>query len=87
MKAFSAVSQAEMLFRRIGITFAVYGANESTERLIPFDIIPRVLTRRGLVEPRLEDVIGLAHGRRFELPRPAPIHLVERRVRHSRDSP
>ncbi len=38
-------SQAEMLFRRIGITFAVYGANESTERLIPFDIIPRVLTK------------------------------------------
>ena len=38
-------SQAELLFRRIGITFAVYGANESTERLIPFDIIPRVLTK------------------------------------------
>ena len=38
-------SQAEMLFRRIGITFAVYGANESTERLIPFDIIPRVITK------------------------------------------
>ncbi|KQP52502.1 MULTISPECIES: circularly permuted type 2 ATP-grasp protein [unclassified Methylobacterium] len=38
-------SQAELLFRRIGITFAVYGANESTERLIPFDIIPRVITK------------------------------------------
>ncbi|GJD56134.1 circularly permuted type 2 ATP-grasp protein [Methylobacterium dankookense] len=38
-------SQAELLFRRIGITFAVYGDNESTERLIPFDIIPRVLTK------------------------------------------
>ena len=37
-------SQAELLFRRIGITFAVYGDNESAERLIPFDIIPRVLT-------------------------------------------
>jgi uncharacterized circularly permuted ATP-grasp superfamily protein len=35
--------QAEMLFRRIGITFAVYGEKESTERLIPFDIIPRLL--------------------------------------------
>jgi uncharacterized circularly permuted ATP-grasp superfamily protein len=35
--------QAEMLFRRIGITFAVYGDKESTERLIPFDIVPRVL--------------------------------------------
>ena len=38
-------SQAELLFRRIGITFAVYGDNQSTERLIPFDIIPRVLTK------------------------------------------
>src|SRR5687767_2584751 len=37
-------SQAELFFRKIGITFAVYGDNESTERLIPFDIIPRVLT-------------------------------------------
>ena len=36
--------EAEMLFRRIGITFAVYGDAEAEERLIPFDIIPRVLT-------------------------------------------
>ena len=33
---------AELLFRRMGITFAVYGANSSEERLIPFDIVPRV---------------------------------------------
>ncbi len=38
-------SQAELMFRRIGITFAVYGDKDSTERLIPFDIIPRVLGR------------------------------------------
>jgi uncharacterized circularly permuted ATP-grasp superfamily protein len=38
-------SQAELMFRRIGITFAVYGEKDSTERLIPFDIIPRVLGR------------------------------------------
>ena len=38
-------AEAEALFRRIGITFAVYGDEESTERLIPFDIIPRVLTK------------------------------------------
>ena len=37
--------EAELLFRRIGITFAVYGQNEAEERIIPFDIIPRVLTR------------------------------------------
>ncbi len=37
--------QAEVLFRKIGITFAVYGDKEAAERLIPFDIIPRVLGR------------------------------------------
>ncbi len=37
--------QAELMFRRMGITFAVYGDSESTERLIPFDIVPRILGR------------------------------------------
>ena len=37
--------QAEILFRRIGITFAVYGADEATERLIPFDIVPRIISQ------------------------------------------
>ena len=39
--------EAEMIFRRVGITFAVYGAKDEsgtgTERLIPFDVIPRVI--------------------------------------------
>ncbi len=35
--------QAELFFRRIGITFAVYGDPDASERLIPFDIIPRIL--------------------------------------------
>ncbi len=35
--------EAELLFRRIGITFAVYGEENAQERLIPFDVIPRVL--------------------------------------------
>ena len=34
--------EAEMLFRRLGITFAVYGEGSGAERLIPFDVIPRV---------------------------------------------
>jgi uncharacterized circularly permuted ATP-grasp superfamily protein len=34
--------EAENRFRRQGITFAVYGDEEAAERLIPFDIIPRV---------------------------------------------
>ncbi len=36
-------AEAERLFRRIGITFAVYSEGGDPERLIPFDIIPRVL--------------------------------------------
>jgi uncharacterized circularly permuted ATP-grasp superfamily protein len=36
--------EAELLFRRIGITFAVYGEAEAQERLIPFDVIPRILS-------------------------------------------
>ena len=35
--------EAELVFRRIGITFAVYTEGGDPERLIPFDIIPRVL--------------------------------------------
>jgi uncharacterized circularly permuted ATP-grasp superfamily protein len=35
--------EAEVLFRRIGITFAVYGEAEAQERLIPFDVVPRIL--------------------------------------------
>src|SRR5450432_4468247 len=36
-------AEADALFHRVGITFAVYGQEEGTERLIPFDIVPRVL--------------------------------------------
>src|SRR5262249_31683534 len=47
--------EAELLFRRMGLTFAVYGEGDAQERLIPFDVIPRILSaaewallRRGL---------------------------------------
>lgn len=36
--------EADLLFRRMGITFAVYHEGAGTERLIPFDILPRVFT-------------------------------------------
>ncbi len=39
-------AEAEMLFRKIGITFAVYGEGGDPERLIPFDLIPRVFSGR-----------------------------------------
>jgi uncharacterized circularly permuted ATP-grasp superfamily protein len=35
--------EAELLFRRIGITFSVYAEGGDPERLIPFDIVPRIL--------------------------------------------
>jgi uncharacterized circularly permuted ATP-grasp superfamily protein len=36
-------AEADELFHRHGITFAVYGEDAGTERLIPFDIIPRII--------------------------------------------
>ncbi len=36
--------EAEGFFRRTGITFNVYGENDAEERLIPFDMIPRIIT-------------------------------------------
>ena len=52
--------QAELMFRRIGITFAVYGEADATERLIPFDIVPRVLTRAewSVIEAGLRQRVG-----------------------------
>jgi uncharacterized circularly permuted ATP-grasp superfamily protein len=42
--------EAELVFRRVGITFAVYGTKDEdgagTERLIPFDVIPRIIPKR-----------------------------------------
>jgi uncharacterized circularly permuted ATP-grasp superfamily protein len=35
--------EADLLFHRVGITFAVYGDEEGAERLIPFDTIPRII--------------------------------------------
>ncbi len=37
-------TEAEALFRRTGITFAVYGDGQAAERLIPFDILPRIIS-------------------------------------------
>ncbi|MEM9756995.1 MAG: circularly permuted type 2 ATP-grasp protein, partial [Pseudomonadota bacterium] len=38
--------EAERFFRRTGITFNVYGEAEADERLIPFDIVPRIISGR-----------------------------------------
>ena len=38
------MQDAERVFRRTGITFAVYGKEAAAERLIPFDIVPRIIS-------------------------------------------
>ena len=38
------MADAERVFRKTGITFAVYGEAEAAERLIPFDIVPRIMS-------------------------------------------
>jgi uncharacterized circularly permuted ATP-grasp superfamily protein len=35
--------EAESIFRRLGITFSVYGSENALERLIPFDLVPRII--------------------------------------------
>jgi uncharacterized circularly permuted ATP-grasp superfamily protein len=37
-------AEAESFFRRTGITFNVYGSDDAEERLIPFDMVPRIVT-------------------------------------------
>ncbi|MGB3722601.1 MAG: circularly permuted type 2 ATP-grasp protein [Pacificimonas sp.] len=37
---------AELAFRRLGITFAVYGSEEGDEKIIPFDVLPRIVSAR-----------------------------------------
>ncbi len=37
-------NEAESLFKKIGITFSVYNNFDSTERLIPFDMFPRIIS-------------------------------------------
>ncbi|MBB5709668.1 circularly permuted type 2 ATP-grasp protein [Sphingomonas xinjiangensis] len=62
---------AEAAFRQLGITFAVYGENDAAERIIPFDIVPRLFLHQewtslseGLVQrvqainAFLEDIYG-----------------------------
>ncbi len=62
---------AEAAFRQLGITFAVYGEEEASERIIPFDIVPRVFAaaewaklKQGLeqrvhaINAFLEDIYG-----------------------------
>ncbi len=79
--------EADVLFRRLGITFAVYGEGGDTERLIPFDVIPRVLTApewdalsEGLVQ-RVKALnaflYDVYHGREIVRARKIPAELID----------
>ena len=39
-------NEAENLFKKIGITFSVYNNFDSSERLIPFDMFPRIISSK-----------------------------------------
>jgi len=80
--------EAEALFRRVGITFAVYGEGGDPERLIPFDMIPRVfsanewdIVERGSIQRAkalnafLADVYGAKEILKAGI---VPAHLVEK---------
>ncbi len=81
-------AEAERFFRRTGITFNVYGENDGEERLIPFDIIPRIVSApewrklvRG-IEQRVRAINAFLHDiyHRQEIVRSGrlPEHLVSR---------
>ena len=73
---------AEATFRQLGITFAVYGDSDASERIIPFDIVPRIFLASewarlsdGLVQ-RVEAInadrkstrLNSSHSRRSRMP-------------------
>src|SRR5271170_7707929 len=54
-------AEADALFHRVGITFAVYGQEEGAERLIPFDIVPRVLPLESGLKQRVRALNAFIH--------------------------
>ena len=45
-------TEAENLFRKIGITFSVYNNYDASERLLPFDLFPRVITHNKCIDDK-----------------------------------
>jgi len=83
-------AEAESSFRRTGITFNVYGVEDAEERLIPFDMVPRIITgnewrkvRRG-IEQRVRALNAFMHDlyHRQEIIRSG--RLPERLFRHNK---
>ncbi|WP_425502245.1 circularly permuted type 2 ATP-grasp protein [Sphingobium jiangsuense] len=87
-KLLKKAAEAEDLFRKTGITFAVYGQEDAEERLIPFDIVPRIISAsewtrlsRG-IEQRVRAINAFLHDiyHRQEIVRAGrlPEHMVSR---------
>lgn len=81
--------EAETNFRKTGITFNVYGEDEAEERLIPFDMVPRIIdagewrrVTRG-IEQRVSALNAFMHDlyHRQEIVRAG--RLPERLLRHN----
>ncbi|MEM6578511.1 MAG: circularly permuted type 2 ATP-grasp protein, partial [Pseudomonadota bacterium] len=82
--------EAEEVFRLTGITFNVYGSEEAEERLIPFDIVPRVISGREWqrlsrgIEQRVVAINAFLHDiyHRQEILRAGriPVEMIERNV-------
>ncbi|MEM6480866.1 MAG: circularly permuted type 2 ATP-grasp protein [Pseudomonadota bacterium] len=82
--------EAEEVFRLTGITFNVYGSEEAEERLIPFDIVPRVISSREWqrlsrgIEQRVVAINAFLHDiyHRQEILRAGriPVDMIERNV-------
>ncbi|MEL6570915.1 MAG: circularly permuted type 2 ATP-grasp protein [Pseudomonadota bacterium] len=80
--------EAEDFFRRTGITFNVYGQAEAEERLIPFDIVPRIISAKEWtrltkgIEQRVRAINAFLHDiyRRQEILRAGrvPVDLIAR---------
>jgi len=80
--------EAEAFFRRTGITFNVYGEQDADERLIPFDLVPRIISasewrtlKRG-IEQRVKALNAFLHDiyHRQEILRAGriPVELIEK---------
>ena len=82
--------EAEAFFRRTGITFNVYGQSAAQERLIPFDLIPRIIANREWtklskgIEQRVRAINAFLHDiyHRQEILRAGivPVELISRNV-------
>ena len=59
--------RAQDIFRSVGITFNVYGDGDGVERLIPFDMVPRIITSKEWKQLEKGIRLGAVNGIRKEM--------------------